>query len=1794
MNTNLSKLMSTSFKRTKHTTTKLFSLLALLLMLGVNGVMGQTNIFNFNFDSGSSPSTNNTLSGTPTFLKIGTFSSSATTACNGAGGIQDAAWDAGDAYQFKCNTTGFSNLVFSFNERTSNISISSFIVRASSDSSSWSTIKTTYTPTTACASSGSLALPSTLSNQSVIYIQIYKSVSAGNSGNNYRIDDALLTGTSQATTITTGTITSSSIPTISCTIGTGAKRAIFMAASTSGAAAPVNATTYIATTDWNNKSNVGNQIGSTGWYCIFNGTGTPSVTVTNLSGSTTYRIMVCEYDGASAAEVYNTYSSGTNNPKNQTTTSSSTNFFWNGAASGGTGAATGGTGTWNTSNTNWISPTNDASGTGVVWGNSATSIANINNGTGTITIPSSLTANFTIIGTTGYTIATSGSSPITLSGGLTLSNGLSIAPITAAPFSLTGAISGSGLLTLNGLGATTLSGTNINTGGVTLSNGTLNINSASALGTTAGTFVINGGTIDNTSGGNITTSNYPQTWGADFAFTGSNALNLGTGAVALGSSASRTVTANASTLTIGGIISGSSSSLTKAGSGTLSLSGANTFNGGLNINAGTVSLAASNVLADAGAVTINGGILNSAGAFTDSISTLTLTSGSITGSTGTLNPFSISVSSGTIDAILGGGAAAMTKNTSGTVFLTNGSNTYAGGTTINGGILSVNGANRLGGTAVGVTINAGTFQLTTTSITSARAFNFNNSASTFDVASGISYTNTTATYTGSGILNKTGSGTLTFQTSNANAQTYNGLSIKGGIVSIGKETDLGSVPGSTNASYLLLDGGTLLDSNTITIDSKRGIVLGTGGGTINVLSTKTVTYGGIIADNSGAGSLTKTGSGILTLTGTANSYTGSTTITTGELRLNPSANATFASQIVLNGGTLSTTSITGTRTFTSSSTLNLNANSTLALGSNAHTITFANSSAVTWAGSTLTVTGWTGTAGSSGTAGQIFVGAGGLDASQLAKINFSGYANGAMIVAGELVPYVSSSPTISGAATTTAFTATYGTVSAVQTFSISGINLTDNITATAPTGFEVSSDGTTFGTTATFTQSGGNASGSLRIRLAANAAVTGSYNSLNIVLSATGASNVNITTPASGNNVSAATLTISGLSASAKAYDGTTTVSVTVGTLVFVGLQNGDAATVTGSPTYAFATAGAGTAKAISQTGSYGASFTSGVIGNYTITQPSLTANITAVALTITGLTGVNKVYDATTTATTTGTATYVGLVNGESFTVSGTPVRNFADANVGTAKTITITGYTAPSANYTVSQPAGLTADILKANQTITFGALAAKTTASADFAPGATSPTSGVNAISYTSSNLSVATIVSNQIRIIGAGTTNITASQASSANYNAATDVVQSLTVTSAPVALAGWDFSNIATTDNFGASPYTVTTNDANVTVGGLTRGSGFGAMSTNGVASAWGSNNFTTSGTLSGEISANKFYTFTITANSGKLVTLTSISAYNIRRSSSGPTTGQWQYQIGSGSFVNIGSAITWGGTTSSSGNAQTAIDLSGITDLSQVPSSSVITIRLVSYGATGTAGTNYLKDLGNTTSNDLIINGIISVPATPPTLTADATANTVDNNIDITFSDDATWRSKITAVKVGSTALTLSTDYVITAGNIQLIPSGTNALLTTSGSKSLTVVATGYADATLNQAINAGAPTSNSTATISAILAPNATRTVTCTAKDQYNNLVSGYTFKYDATITSNDATTAESYTIDGSAITTTANNSDVSSTTNASGVATFTVVMPATLDANDGLSLQVQLNNGSTNVGSPFTYYEL
>lgn len=79
---------------------------------------------------------------------------------------------------------------------------------------------------------------------------------------------------------------------------------------------------------------------------------------------------------------------------------------------------------------------------------------------------------------------------------------------------------------------------------------------------------------------------------------------------------------------------------------------------------------------------------------------------------------------------------------------------------------------------------------------------------------------------------------------------------------------------------------------------------------------------------------------------------------------------------------------------------------------------------------------------------------------------------------------------------------------------------------------------------------------------------------------------------------------------------------------------------------------------------------------------------------------------------------------------------------------------------------------------QTINFNPFPFKKMGDADFNPGATA-SSGL-AITYTSSNLNVATIVNNMIHIEGLGSTTITASQAGNNGYNPATSVMQDLTV------------------------------------------------------------------------------------------------------------------------------------------------------------------------------------------------------------------------------------------------------------------------------------------------------------------------------------------------------------------------------------------------------------------------------
>lgn len=108
-----------------------------------------------------------------------------------------------------------------------------------------------------------------------------------------------------------------------------------------------------------------------------------------------------------------------------------------------------------------------------------------------------------------------------------------------------------GSLVVNGAGSLTLSGINTYTGTTQLSSGTVNVNSTTAFGSGAGVVAINSVTLDNTSGPAKTLANNNAfTLGGTNIFTGTNDLNLGTGAMAL-NGATRTWTVNGGILTVG-------------------------------------------------------------------------------------------------------------------------------------------------------------------------------------------------------------------------------------------------------------------------------------------------------------------------------------------------------------------------------------------------------------------------------------------------------------------------------------------------------------------------------------------------------------------------------------------------------------------------------------------------------------------------------------------------------------------------------------------------------------------------------------------------------------------------------------------------------------------------------------------------------------------------------------------------------------------------------------------------------------------------------------------------------------------------------------------------------------------------------------------------------------------------------------------------------------------------------------------------------------------------------------------
>ena len=268
--------------------------------------------------------------------------------------------------------------------------------------------------------------------------------------------------------------------------------------------------------------------------------------------------------------------------------------------------------------------------------------------------------------------------------------------------------------------------------------------------------------------------------------------------------------------------------------------------------------------------------------------------------------------------------------------------------------------------------------------------------------------------------------------------------------------------------------------------------------------------------------------------------------------------------------------------------------------------------------------------------------------------------------------------------------------SSEQSFTIGGSGLGSNLQVSPTADYEVSTtSGTGYQSTAiSLTPTAGAVSNTTiytRLKSGLNA---GSYNSENINVGIMGVTNTPKTVACSG-TVSKATPTLTITGTTSFTYTGLPQGPATVTTV-------GSTGTVTYSYVSTDGTTYPASATKPTNAGSYTVTATAAADANYNQASSSATAfSIAQAPLTITGISIANKVYDGTNAASISGTAAYSGLVNNENPAIAGTATAAFADATVGNGKSVTVLGYTAPSANYSITQPSGFTANIYPVTST-------------------------------------------------------------------------------------------------------------------------------------------------------------------------------------------------------------------------------------------------------------------------------------------------------------------------------------------------------------------------------------------------------------------------------------------------------------------------------------------------------------
>lgn len=518
-----------------------------------------------------------------------------------------------------------------------------------------------------------------------------------------------------------------------------------------------------------------------------------------------------------------------------------------------------------------------------------------------------------------------------------------------------------------GTGTLVLGGGNGNSGawqvgiGFTVSEGTLKLAVAAAAGNSVNKFTVaTGATMDLAASYGSSTLTLNGTGVGDNGAVYASATTSITGTSVVLGSASSIGVANTKTLTISAPISGAFS-LTKSGSGALTLTGINTYSGTTAVNAGALTLDftalagnagnQSNHIASSSILQLGGTTLSVKGVGTGSAITAAAWTGATT--SGLLTFLAASNFTGVVvgQAVTGTGIpagayvvsidaankrltiSANATATSGTFTTTAAtpltSQTFAG-TTLNQGAsaVSVN-ANAGGGTALtlgAITRNPGS------------TVDFTNPSGTLAATNGIqTITGTASSFlSDSGVAYATVGGTDWAAKDATNAWMVGLSSISGGYspstatvlagnadISTGIDTALGTSPALTSLRFnqpqattitatgqTLTTGGILVTAavgnNPSTLIG--GTLMGAAGKELVVIQnnpSNALTIASVIANNTSATGLTKSGSGTLSLTG-HNTYSGDTTVNQGTLSIttnNTLANAA-AVRLPASGATL--------------------------------------------------------------------------------------------------------------------------------------------------------------------------------------------------------------------------------------------------------------------------------------------------------------------------------------------------------------------------------------------------------------------------------------------------------------------------------------------------------------------------------------------------------------------------------------------------------------------------------------------------------------------------------------------------------------------------------------------------------------------------------------------------------------------------------------------------------------------------------------------------------------------------